>query len=98
MRFATGVGLRQNDGTIMSLDDASARPALTMVSGPTNSMRGAAYLGAVTGEECVVVDIGGTTSDAGLLLASGFPKLSAVDVYVGGCLVNSRIPAVAPCC
>ncbi len=43
---------------------------LTFASGPTNSMRGAAFLSGVG--EAIVVDIGGTTSDVGSL-QKGFP-------------------------
>ena len=44
---------------------------LTISSGPTNSMRGAAFLSGV--EDAVVIDIGGTTTDVGVI-KSGFPR------------------------
>ena len=44
---------------------------LTISSGPTNSMRGAAFLSGV--EDAVVLDIGGTTTDVGVI-KSGFPR------------------------
>ena len=57
-------------------------PALTFASGPTNSLRGASRL---TGEKsAIVVDIGGTTSDIGVL-GEGFPREANVEVEVGGC-------------
>lgn len=64
------VYLSQNDGTLMTVDFAERYPVATFASGPTNSMRGAAFL---SGEQsCVVVDIGGTTTDVGIL-QHGFP-------------------------
>ena len=55
--------LTQNDGTLMEAEFAKRFPVLTFASGPTNSMRGAAFLSGVA--DAIVVDIGGTTSDVG---------------------------------
>ena len=55
--------LTQNDGTLMDAGFAERFPVLTFASGPTNSMRGAAFLSGV--QEAIVVDIGGTTTDVG---------------------------------
>lgn len=53
------VFLSQNDGTILSGEMASRLPIRTFSSGPTNSMRGAAYLAqGETSEAMMVVDIG----------------------------------------
>ena len=38
------VYLSQNDGTLMAVDYAERYPVATFASGPTNSMRGAAFL------------------------------------------------------
>ena len=46
-------------------------PVLTFSSGPTNSMRGAAFLSGVP--NAIVVDIGGTTTDVGVIKNS-FPR------------------------
>jgi N-methylhydantoinase A/oxoprolinase/acetone carboxylase beta subunit len=54
-------------------------PVLTFASGPTNSIRGAAFLSGVG--EAIVVDIGGTTSDVGSL-HEGFPRPASVAVEV----------------
>ena len=51
--------LTQNDGTLMDAAYAERFPVLTFASGPTNSIRGAAFLSGVA--EAIVVDIGGTT-------------------------------------
>ena len=83
--------LSQNDGTLMSVDYAERYPVATFASGPTNSMRGAALL---SGEEnCAVVDIGGTTSDVGVL-QHGFPREAALSVEIGGVRTNFRMPDV----
>ncbi|QTH23984.1 hydantoinase/oxoprolinase family protein [Rhizorhabdus wittichii] len=81
--------ISQNDGTLMNADDVEARPVLTFASGPTNSMRGAAFLSGV--EDAIIVDIGGTTTDVGCLLG-GFPRESAVAVDIGGVRTNFRMP------
>ena len=83
--------LSQNDGTLMNADFAEKYPVLTFASGPTNSMRGAAFLSGV--KEAMVVDIGGTTSDVGMLI-HGFPREASVVVNVGGVRTNFRMPDV----
>jgi len=50
---------------------AKELPVLTISSGPTNSMRGAAFLSGI--QDAVVIDIGGTTTDVGVI-KSGFPR------------------------
>ncbi|QQE80474.1 hydantoinase/oxoprolinase family protein [Alicyclobacillus sp. SO9] len=79
----------QNDGTLMRFEYALRHPILTVASGPTNSLRGAAYLTGRT--DAVVIDVGGTTSDIGVL-ANGFPRESAVAVEIGGVRTNFRMP------
>ncbi len=83
--------ISQNDGTLMSAEHVESYPVLTFASGPTNSMRGGAFLS--DRENAVVVDIGGTTTDVGVL-ARGFPRESAVAVDVGGVRTNFRMPDV----
>ncbi|MBN9309220.1 hydantoinase/oxoprolinase family protein [Devosia sp.] len=83
--------LTQNDGTLMDAEFAEKFPVLTFASGPTNSMRGAAFLSGV--QDAIVVDIGGTTSDVGSL-HKGFPRQATVAVEVGGVRTNFRMPDV----
>ena len=83
--------ISQNDGTLMTADFVEKYPVLTFASGPTNSMRGAAKLAGA--KEAMVVDIGGTTSDVGMLL-HGFPRESSVAVEIGGVRTNFRMPDV----
>ncbi|MEU2250615.1 hydantoinase/oxoprolinase family protein [Streptomyces sp. NPDC019224] len=85
------VFLSQNDGTLMDVDYARRYPVATFASGPTNSMRGAAFLSRL--KSCAVVDIGGTTSDVGIL-QHGFPREASTDVRVAGIQTNFRMPDV----
>jgi N-methylhydantoinase A/oxoprolinase/acetone carboxylase beta subunit len=81
--------LTQNDGTLMGLDYVLRFPVLTIGSGPANSMRGACYLADVS--DAVVVDVGGTSSDVGMLL-NGFPRESSTPTDIGGVRTNFRMP------
>ncbi|MCL6627816.1 MAG: hydantoinase/oxoprolinase family protein, partial [Alicyclobacillus shizuokensis] len=81
--------LAQNDGTLMSVEYALLYPILTIACGPTNSMRGAAYLTGL--KDAMVVDVGGTSTDVGVLV-HGFPRESFIAVEVGGVRTNFRMP------
>ncbi|KAL8612768.1 hypothetical protein ACOMHN_033438 [Nucella lapillus] len=83
--------LTQNDGTVISDRQALETPVFIFASGPTNSMRGAAYLCDL--QDAVVVDIGGTTTDVGVL-KNGFPRQASAHVRVGGVRTNFRMPDV----
>lgn len=83
------VYLCQNDGTLMSLDYAVQYPIFTVACGPTNSIRGASFL---SGEkDALVLDVGGTTSDIGVI-AAGFPRESSIAAEIGGVRTNFRMP------
>lgn len=81
--------LTQNDGTLMTVDEADKYPVLTVGSGPTNSMRGASALAGLT--DALVIDVGGTSADVGILV-DGFPRESTAAVEVGGVRTNFRMP------
>ena len=83
--------ISQNDGTLMSADFVEKYPVLTFASGPTNSMRGAAYLSGV--DHALVADIGGTTTDIGMLV-NGFPRESSLTADIGGVRTNFRMPDI----
>ncbi|WP_022885710.1 hydantoinase/oxoprolinase N-terminal domain-containing protein [Glaciibacter superstes] len=83
--------LSQNDGTLMDEDYVRLYPVATFASGPTNSMRGAALTSGL--ETCAVVDVGGTTTDVGLLM-NGFPRETSNEVKVAGIRTNFRMPDV----
>ena len=85
------VYVSQNDGTLIDLERVRKFPALTFASGPTNSIRGA---WALTGlADAIVIDVGGTTSDIGVL-KNGFPRQSNLVIDVGGARTNFRMPDV----
>ncbi|PWY62224.1 hydantoinase/oxoprolinase [Aspergillus eucalypticola CBS 122712] len=99
--------LTQNDGSVLSAAEAVHLPIRTFNSGPTNSIRGGEFLWraateaaqlqkeqATRTEPLVVIDIGGTTSDSGLLLPNGLPQMSSVTSLVGGVRTNFALPAV----
>ena len=83
--------ISQNDGTLMNAQFVEKYPVLTFASGPTNSMRGAAYLSGL--KDALIADIGGTTTDIGMLL-NGFPRESSITVDIGGVRTNFRMPDV----
>ena len=83
--------LSQNDGTLMTMEQARRYPILTIACGPTNSIRGADYLCSI--QESVVIDVGGTTTDIGVI-QNGFPRESGVAVTIGGVRTNFRMPDV----
>ena len=75
----------------MSAEQLRRYPVLTFAAGPTNSLRGAAWLTQST--DAIVIDVGGTTTDLGVL-SKGFPRQSSVHVDVGGVRTNFRMPDV----
>ena len=83
--------LSQNDGTLMDADFAAQFPVFTIASGPTNSMRGAAFLSGV--RDGIVVDVGGSSTDVGALVR-GFPREASVAVNLAGVRTNFRMPDV----
>lgn len=85
--------LTQNDGTVVLAEVAAANPVYSFASGPTNSMRGAAFLSGRT--DGMVVDVGGTTSDVGCLV-NGFPREANNIVEVGGVRTLFRMPDLLP--
>jgi N-methylhydantoinase A/oxoprolinase/acetone carboxylase beta subunit len=87
--IAAPLYLTQNDGTVMLADVAEQYPVYSFASGPTNSMRGAAFLSRMV--DALVVDVGGTTTDVGAL-RHGFPREANNVVEVGGVRTLFRMP------
>ena len=85
------VYLCQNDGTLM----ASTTPSATRwrPSPPGRRTRCAAPPSSRASLDCAVVDIGGTTSDVGML-QHGFPREASIAVEIGGVRTNFRMPDV----
>lgn len=79
----------KGDGSLMGERMALQRPVETVLSGPAASLIGAKFL---TGEkESVIIDIGGTTTDIGVL-RNGLPHLDAEGAMIGGW--RTRVKAV----
>ncbi len=79
--------LVRGDGSLVSAEFALSRPIETILSGPAASMVGAGYLlddaHERTGQVVMVSDIGGTTTDIGLI-RNGRPTVSPDGAVVGG--------------
>jgi N-methylhydantoinase A/oxoprolinase/acetone carboxylase beta subunit len=87
--LAAPLFMTQNDGTVSRANEALAFPVYGFASGPTNSMRGAAFLSGRA--DAMVVDVGGTTTDIGSL-RHGFPRQANNVVEVGGVRTLFRMP------
>jgi N-methylhydantoinase A/oxoprolinase/acetone carboxylase beta subunit len=75
----------------MALEHAIRFPVLTVRSGPANSLRGAAHLSRL--HDAVVADIGGTSTEIGVLI-NGYPRESSFPADIAGIRTNSRMPDV----
>ena len=71
--------LTQNNGTLLSLQQCSLFPILTFASGSTNSMIGAAHLTGI--DNGLVIDIGGTSTDIGVLIHGRLRQTHAVSSF-----------------
>jgi len=83
--------LTQNSGTLLSVDEALLYPIKTIAAGPSNSCVGAAKLSGL--EDAVVIDVGGTSTDLGVVTA-GFVKRSFSNANIGGIGLNFSMPDV----
>ena len=83
--------MTQNDGSLIDLQQAIEKPLLTISSGPTNSFIGGAILADL--KEAIIVDIGGTSTDIGVVL-NGYPRRSVGLASIGGIGLNFRMPDV----
>jgi N-methylhydantoinase A/oxoprolinase/acetone carboxylase beta subunit len=70
----------RGDGTLMNLKKARERPVETILSGPAASLMGGMALSRK--DRCIVVDIGGTSTDIAYL-DQGFPRLGKEGAVVG---------------
>ena len=71
----------KGDGSIMGESIALMRPIETILSGPAASLIGAKNLTGV--EDAIVMDMGGTTTDIGIL-RNGTPRLEKEGAVIGG--------------
>jgi N-methylhydantoinase A len=91
-KISAPVYILKADGGTLPLDKSVQMPVETIFSGPAASIMGVLAL-TDPGQSCVVVDIGGTTTDLALIL-SGKPLLSAKGARVGSLLTQVRAFAV----
>jgi len=73
--------ITRNNGTLFSLAEAIEFPVMTIASGPSNSLIGASKLSQLN--DAVIVDIGGTSTDIGII-ENGFPLYSLKGAKVAG--------------
>lgn len=71
----------KGDGSLMSESEAVRRPVETVLSGPASSFMGAIRLTGI--EDALIADIGGTTTDAGIV-RGGFPAIDPEGALVSG--------------
>ncbi|KAH8586429.1 hydantoinase/oxoprolinase [Bisporella sp. PMI_857] len=88
--------LSSNEGHLLPFSEALKYPIAIFSSGATNSIRGAALLAGDQVEQkgCIVVDIGGTTTDVGYLLKNGYPRLAKSYTDLAGVKINLQMPSV----
>ncbi|WVQ99771.1 hypothetical protein IAU59_006913 [Kwoniella sp. CBS 9459] len=91
--------LTSNDGTLLNCEEAARFPIKTFSSGPTNSMRGANFLANLGDhsrpkETALVMDVGGTTTEIGVLLPTGFPRQASAHHELCGVPLNFPMPHV----
>jgi len=83
--------ITQNNGTVISLDQALEYPVLTLSGGPTNSFIGACRLAKLS--DAIVADIGGTSTDVGMVLTN-FPRRTLNNSHIAGITLNFPMPDV----
>ena len=74
--------IMQSNGGIITADAARDRPVNTLLSGPAGGVQGATYVAGLAGiEDCITMDMGGTSCDVSLV--QGGDALVTTDVEVG---------------
>ena len=91
LNFKCSMFFTKNDGTLIQSSEVIELPVLTFACGPTNSMRGAAFLSKE--KNALVVDVGGTTTDVGEV-KDGFPRQAGTSVTVADVRTNFSMPDV----
>ncbi len=91
MNFHCPILITQNNGTLFSLEEAIEFPVKTISSGPTNSLVGACKLAQL--KNAIVVDIGGTSTDIGIV-ENCFPRYSSLGSMISGIPFNFLAPDI----
>ncbi|MFO1034815.1 MAG: hydantoinase/oxoprolinase family protein [Hyphomicrobiales bacterium] len=79
--ISAGLMIVKGDGTLASAAAVAKRPIETLLSGPSASLIGAKWLSGL--EDFIMSDMGGTTTDVGVLL-KGRPQVAPQGAEVGG--------------
>jgi N-methylhydantoinase A/oxoprolinase/acetone carboxylase beta subunit len=84
----------KGNGSLMRVETARERPIETILSGPAASSVGGMFL--AQHKECVVVDIGGTSTDIALL-QGGLPGVSENGTTIGGWRTRVQTADIRTC-
>jgi len=75
----------RSNGGVASVAEAAARPVTLMLSGPAAGVLGAQWAGGlVDRQRLITFDMGGTSTDIGLVTESGVHEASARDTQIAG--------------
>lgn len=91
LNITSSLYITQNNGSRIDLNEAIEYPILTLSAGPTNSFVGALSLCKIS--DAIIVDIGGTSTDIGLI-KNGVPRRSLNTSDIGGVKLNLSMPDV----
>lgn len=91
LNFNCDLLITQNNGTLMTLEQAMLFPIRTLSSGPTNSLNGACKLAKLN--QAIVIDIGGTSTEIGVV-ENGFPRYSSLGATIAGIPTNFMLPSI----
>ncbi|BBI16713.1 hydantoinase/oxoprolinase family protein [Neochlamydia sp. S13] len=89
--IACPLWITQNDGSVADLANANEYPIFTISAGPTNSFIGGSRL--AQKEDAIVIDIGGTSTDIGIV-RKGIPRRCFNNSCIGGVTLNFPMPDV----
>ena len=99
--------ISSNDGSMLPIAEAKLTPIKSIASGPANSVLGASHLAAYKStnkgssskdenkESIIVLDVGGTTTDAGALMATGYPRQASAYSKIAHVQINAPMPDVS---
>ncbi len=93
--MSTKLYFTANDGSVISFQKATQSPLRCVACGPTNSLRGAAFLSSSANAnnddfDRIVLDVGGTSTDAGCLVRGKYPRDSNAEAFIAGVRCNHR--------
>lgn len=89
MNIQAPLWLTENNGSLLSLNEAIRFPIKTIGAGPTNSFIGASKLCGI--QEAIVVDMGGTSTDIGIV-ERGYARSSLQAAAIGGIPLHFSMP------